>query len=248
MERATHSEHVSYATAHQPKEIKEEVYDLLHKLYADKLVLYFDNLIKLHWVWQRRRRWPILKDARFWVQAHLRDVSSDDYDAKAYAALMLIDQQTGWCCQWNVNPGLFETGYRQARRGLNGISRLDPESDGFNRTTISHSGCTSQEIPCVPFKRLEFPFMENGCRVTTYRWRPDGLLDASDVEVGSEDSGVIVLEGRLDALLFKDATAKTAKRRMECERRKVEESRQGGACSQTCGCFMPCPIDDEYVD
>ena len=52
----------------------------------------------------------------------------------------------------------------------------------------------------MPFRKLVFPAMENGYRITAYRWRLDGPLDDSDISVGEIlpiDSGAMVLEGIL---------------------------------------------------
>jgi hypothetical protein len=231
------------------REINAEVKDLFRKLYMDRFTLYFDNLLRIHWICQNLQRWPVLHNARFWSRALLED-TDDDGDALTEGALMLIDRQSGWKEEWDAHPGWFKTESMDWRHP-DGLRHWNPEAHGFRRTTVSHSHCSTQSIHCVPFRKLEFPAMENGRQVTAYRWRLDGPLDDSGILVGEVlpvDSGAMILEGRLQDLSFEDVPVKTVRRRMKCQRRREEEGREDESHDQ-CGCYViPCPRDDEIAD
>ena len=220
------------------REINAEVSDLFEKLYVDKLVLYFDNLLRIHWICQNMQRWPVLHSTRFWSRAMLDD-TEDDGDAKTDGALMLIDRQPGWKDEWDAHPGWFQTESVNWGGGGDGMSEWKPESHGFKRWTVSHSHCGSKSTHCVPFKKLEFPFMGNDCRVTTYRWRLKGPLDNADIafwEHAPVDSGAMVFEGRLQDLTFEDVPIKIIRKRMECQRRRKEQGRENEEL-EFCGCY-----------
>ena len=231
------------------REMNAEVKDLFQKLYMNSFTLYFDNIFRSHWICQNLQRWPVLQNARFWHRALLED-TEDDGDDMTDGALMLIDRQSGWREEWNEHPGWFKTESTLWRHS-NGVKEWDPEADGFKRTTISHSHCSTQSTHCVPFRKLVFPAMENGCRVTAYRWRLDGPLDDSDIAVGEVlpvDSGAMILEGRLRDVSFKDVPVEIVRRRLECQRRREEEGREDEPHDE-CGCYViPCPRDDEIAD
>ena len=94
--------------------------------------------------------------------------------------------------------------------------------------------------------------MENGCTVTTNRWCWDGPLDDHEVEPGDmfpTDSGSMVLEGRLDALTFKDVPVNTVRRRMAHWRQKQAEGKEDEECTEECGCYpIFDPLSDERPD
>jgi hypothetical protein len=47
------------------REISTEASDVFRKLYTQKLVLYFDDILDIHWIWKNIEQWPILRDAIF---------------------------------------------------------------------------------------------------------------------------------------------------------------------------------------
>ena len=229
------------------REIMAEIEDFFKRLYSDKLVLYFDDLLDIHWVWQNMDRWPMLKNARFWSQALLDNVGNEG-DAKTDGTLMLIDRQSGFKEEWSECPGWFKTDSTDERDY--DYSNWDPEADGFTQTTISHKACSRGPGKCLPFKKLVFPLMEHGHRITTCRWREDGPLEDADIKPGEElpvDSGVMVLEGRFDELSFEDVPVEVVRNRMACQYRELNGEVVDDD-HKDCGCYPPLReiVDDLY--
>lgn len=226
------------------REISAEVGDVFRKLYADRITFYSDNIVDLYPIWKKRKSWPILKNARFWIQAILEDTEYDG-DAQEDGVFMLIDRQPGWKEEWCDHPGWLRTESLDFM-GWDGHDRWDLEAEGFTRTTISHKKCIDS---CVKVRKLVYPAMDKGCWMTTCRWRSEAPLDDFDLEADEPipvDSGSMILRGRLEDLSWKDVPVKRVQKRMEHERQKRAEGREDEPCTKACGCYdFPIDMDDE---
>jgi hypothetical protein len=220
------------------REVSGEVSDLFQKLYADKLVLYFDNLLHIHWICQNIERWPLLRNARFWSRAILEG-TGDEGDAKTEGRVVLIAQQSGWKEEWNMHPGWFQAESLDFGPFEKWDGKWVPEDDGFERATISHGRCLEADVICVPFQKLVFPFMDCGHRVTTYWWSLNGQLDVSNIPIEGfvTYTAAMVLEGKLNDLSFEDVPVEIVRKRMDCQSRRKEEGQGDEGHNYDCECY-----------
>ncbi|KAK3697308.1 hypothetical protein LTR37_017541 [Vermiconidia calcicola] len=185
-----------FLTSHQ---VKEDVETLFRKLYADRVRFYFDSVPEFHDFVKRWKSHKLISTVKFSLWTGV-DLLYEEPSNLLKDNEQLIKTQRGFKGEWLECPSFYrmEPERFTERFGPHGPSRDPrwiPESDGFAVTEYEHCRCQrdfGDMKGCNPFKRLDYPALENGCRLMSYTWfvkkRPVG--------------GVMVLEGRMGQIEF----------------------------------------------